>query len=82
MMRGVVCMPHGWGHSRPGVQLQIAREHAGASINDVIDDQRIDALTGTAVLNGTPVEVVLASSCATAAGAVMSETGYDPRDRN
>jgi hypothetical protein len=27
------------------------------SINDVVDDQRIDALTGTAVLNGTPVDV-------------------------
>ena len=56
--RGVVCMPHGWGHGRPGVQLKVAAEHAGASINDVIDDQRIDVLTGTAVLNGTPVEVM------------------------
>ncbi len=27
------------------------------SINDLVDDQRLDALTGTAVLNGTPVEV-------------------------
>jgi anaerobic selenocysteine-containing dehydrogenase len=58
VMQGVVCMPHGWGHDRPGVRLRIASDHAGASINDVIDDQRIDALTGTAVLNGTPVEVV------------------------
>jgi hypothetical protein len=58
VMQGVVCMPHGWGHDRPGVRLRIASDHAGASINDVIDDQRIDALTGTAVLNGTPVEVM------------------------
>ena len=58
VMQGVVSMPHGWGHDRPGVRLGIASEHAGASINDVIDDQRIDALTGTAVLNGTPVEVM------------------------
>jgi anaerobic selenocysteine-containing dehydrogenase len=58
VMPGVVSMPHGWGHDRPGVRLAIAREHAGASINDVIDEQRIDALTGTAVLNGTPVAVV------------------------
>ena len=56
--RGVVCMPHGWGHGRPGVQLKVAAEYPGASINDVIDDQRIDVLTGTAVLNGTPVEVM------------------------
>jgi hypothetical protein len=39
------------------VRLAIAAKHAGASINDVIDEQRVDALTGTAVLNGTPVEV-------------------------
>jgi hypothetical protein len=44
------------------VRLAVAREHAGVSINDVIDDQRIDALTGTAVLNGTPVEVALVES--------------------
>ena len=54
---GVVCLPHGWGHGRAGVRLSIASAHAGVSINDVIDDQRLDALTGTAVLNGTPVEV-------------------------
>ena len=57
VMRGVVSLPHGWGHDRAGIRLGIASRHAGASINDVIDDQRIDALTGTAVLNGTPVEV-------------------------
>jgi anaerobic selenocysteine-containing dehydrogenase len=57
MMPGVVCLPHGWGHDRPGVRLAVASRSPGVSINDVIDDQRIDALTGTAVLNGTPVEV-------------------------
>jgi len=29
----------------------------GASINDVVDDRLIDELSGTVVLNGTPVEV-------------------------
>jgi hypothetical protein len=57
-MPGVVSLPHGWGHDREGTRLGVASRHAGASINDVVDDQRIDALTGTAVLNGTPVEVV------------------------
>jgi anaerobic selenocysteine-containing dehydrogenase len=57
VMPGVVSLPHGWGHDRDGVRLSIAAAHAGASINDVVDDQRVDALTGTAVLNGTPVEV-------------------------
>ncbi len=62
MMPGVVSLPHGWGHDRDGIRLAVASRHAGASINDVIDDQRIDALTGTAVLNGTPVEVELTAA--------------------
>lgn len=57
-MPGVVCLPHGWGHDRKGVRLSVAAQHAGASINDVVDEQGIDVLTGTAVLNGTPVEVL------------------------
>ncbi len=57
MMPGVVCLPHGWGHDRSGARLSVAAKSPGVSINDVIDDQRIDELTGTAVLNGTPVEV-------------------------
>ncbi len=54
---GVVSLPHGWGHDRDGIRLAVASRHAGVSINDLVDDQRLDALTGTAVLNGTPVEV-------------------------
>ncbi len=61
MMPGVVSLPHGWGHDRPGSRLSVAGQHAGVSINDVVDDQRVDALTGTAVLNGTPVEVAPAA---------------------
>jgi anaerobic selenocysteine-containing dehydrogenase len=54
---GVVSLPHGWGHARDGVELTIAREHAGASINDVTDDARVDALSGNAAFSGTPVVV-------------------------
>jgi anaerobic selenocysteine-containing dehydrogenase len=60
VMRGVVSLPHGWGHARPGVKLTIAREHAGASANDLTDDQVIDTLSGNAVYNGVPVEVTRA----------------------
>jgi hypothetical protein len=38
------------------------------SINDLVDDQRIDTLTGTAVLNGTPVEVQPVRLASTACG--------------
>ena len=57
MMLGVVSIPHGWGHDRTGVQLQVARQHAGQSINDLTDNLAVDALCGTAAFNGTPVTV-------------------------
>lgn len=60
MMPGVVSLPHGWGHARPGVQLAIARAQAGASANDLTDERHLDLLSGNAALNGLPVEVEVA----------------------
>lgn len=57
MMPGVVSLPHGWGHKRPGVQMAIASAQPGASANDLTDDRQLDALSGNAALNGVPVEV-------------------------
>jgi anaerobic selenocysteine-containing dehydrogenase len=57
MMRGVVSLPHGWGHAREGTLLRTAQRHPGASINDVTDERAIDALSGNAAFSGTPVEV-------------------------
>jgi anaerobic selenocysteine-containing dehydrogenase len=57
MMPGVVSVPHGWGHDRVGIQLEVAQQHAGESINDVTDNLRIDSLCGTAAFNGTWVSV-------------------------
>ncbi|MDF3030794.1 MAG: molybdopterin oxidoreductase family protein [Moraxellaceae bacterium] len=55
VMPGVISVPHGWGHGRAGVQLGTARKVAGVSLNDITDEQYIDALTGMPVLNGVPV---------------------------
>jgi len=60
MMPGVVSLPHGWGHGRPGVQMSIAQSMPGASANDLTDERLLDALSGNAALNGVPVEVVAA----------------------
>jgi anaerobic selenocysteine-containing dehydrogenase len=57
MMPGVVSLPHGWGHHRPGTRQAVAAEHPGASLNDLTDDQRVDALTGVAAFSGVPVTV-------------------------
>jgi len=53
-----VSIPHGWGHGRPGVQTRVAAAHPGVSINDLTDDQAVDALTGGAAFSGIPVRVV------------------------
>ena len=58
MMPGTVSIPHGWGHGRPGVQTRVAAAHPGVSINDLTDDQAVDALTGGAAFSGIPVRVV------------------------
>ncbi|MCI0394909.1 MAG: molybdopterin oxidoreductase family protein [Chloroflexi bacterium] len=57
IMPGVVSIPHGWGHDRPGVQLRVAQRHAGASINDLTDEMVLDDLTGNAAFIGLPVRV-------------------------
>jgi anaerobic selenocysteine-containing dehydrogenase len=64
MMPGVVSIPHGWGHDRSQIQLEVASQHAGASINDLTDDLSIDALCGTAAFSATPVTVEAASEVA------------------
>ena len=61
MMPGVVSIPHGWGHDRPGNKMAVARQHAGQSINDLTDNQVIDTLCGTAAFNGTVVTVAAVS---------------------
>jgi anaerobic selenocysteine-containing dehydrogenase len=57
LMPGVVSLPHGWGHDRVGIAQRVAREHPGASINDLTDDRMLDALCGTTAFSGVPVEV-------------------------
>jgi anaerobic selenocysteine-containing dehydrogenase len=57
MMRGVVSLPHGWGHHRAGTRLPIAEQNPGASLNDVTDEQLVDPLCGNAVLSGLPVRI-------------------------
>jgi anaerobic selenocysteine-containing dehydrogenase len=66
IMPGVVSLPHGFGHDRPGspalggpghgVALRVAAELApGPSANDLTDERVVDEGSGNAVLNGVPV---------------------------
>ena len=57
VMRGVVSLPHGYGHRRPGVRLSHAVEVPGVTMNDLTDPARVEGVSGNAVLNGIPVVV-------------------------
>lgn len=57
IMPGVVSIPHGYGHARQGVKLEIASQNAGVSINDLTDEHLIDDLTGNAAFCGVSVSL-------------------------
>jgi anaerobic selenocysteine-containing dehydrogenase len=54
---GVVSIPHGWGHDVAGTRTSVASAHAGVNSNVLADQLLLDGLSGTAVLNGIPIEV-------------------------
>jgi anaerobic selenocysteine-containing dehydrogenase len=66
VMPGVVSLPHGWGHDRPGAALSVARRRPGVNSNLLTDEAAMDPLSGNAVLNGIPVRVEAAGPPATA----------------
>jgi hypothetical protein len=55
--RGVVSLPHGWGHDGPGLRLRVAEKHPGANLNAITGPGGIDLLSGTAAFNGVQVAV-------------------------
>jgi anaerobic selenocysteine-containing dehydrogenase len=57
MRRGVVSLPHGWGHDRDGTGQELAASQPGVNVNQLNDGNHLDPLSGTAVLNGIPVVV-------------------------
>ncbi|WP_314173097.1 molybdopterin-dependent oxidoreductase [Streptomyces winkii] len=68
---GVVSLPHGWGHDRPGTRMRVAAGDPGVNVNQLLDGTLLDTLSGTAVLNGFPVRVAPAEQ-AEATGAAQA----------
>ncbi len=62
IMPGVVSIPHGWGHDVDGSRQSVARAHAGVNSNLLGDEQVVEPLSGNAVLNGIPVQVVASTA--------------------
>ena len=58
MMPGIVSLPHGWGHTKEGMRLAVARDHPGVNNNLLAPGTLVDERSGNAIVNGIPVEVV------------------------
>ena len=56
MMRGVVSLPHGYGHTKDRTRMARSSAVPGVSINDLTDPTLLD-VSGNAALNGVPVTV-------------------------
>jgi anaerobic selenocysteine-containing dehydrogenase len=54
---GVVSLPHGFGHSRPGTRTAVATERPGPNTNVLVPGHLVDEPSGNAAVNGVPVEV-------------------------
>lgn len=57
MMPGVISLPHGWGHDHPGTRMGIAAAKPGANLNQLMDEDHRDPLSGTSVLSGLEVRM-------------------------
>ncbi|TGL19937.1 molybdopterin oxidoreductase family protein [Leptospira yanagawae] len=58
LMKGVVSIPHGFGHNRSGTKQMIASQFSGVSINDLTDDQNLDEFSGNAAFSGIQVKIM------------------------
>jgi anaerobic selenocysteine-containing dehydrogenase len=57
IMPGVVSMPHGWGHGKPGTRMAIANDSPGVNTNILSPPTFIDEPSGNGAVNGIPVTV-------------------------
>src|SRR5262249_83455 len=57
MMPGVVRRRDGWGHDRPGTGMGVAATKPGANLNQLMNEDRRDPLSGTSVLSGMEVRL-------------------------
>jgi len=55
---GVVSMPHGWGHGKPGTRMSVANNSPGANTNALSPPTFLDEPSGNGALNGIPVTII------------------------
>jgi anaerobic selenocysteine-containing dehydrogenase len=57
LVRGVVSLPHGFGHGAPGTRTAVASERPGPNTNMLIPPSALDVPSGNAAVNGVPVVI-------------------------
>jgi anaerobic selenocysteine-containing dehydrogenase len=57
VMPGVVSLPHGFGQSAVAGTLRVAGALPGASANALTDEELVEPVIGTSILNGVPVTI-------------------------
>ena len=62
IMPGVVSMPHGWGHGKPGTRMAVANASPGVNTNVLSPPTFLDEPSGNGALNGIPVTVSAAAT--------------------
>jgi anaerobic selenocysteine-containing dehydrogenase len=55
LVRGVISLPHGWDHDRPGTRTSVASARPGTNTNVLIPPTALDEPSGNAAVNGVPV---------------------------
>jgi anaerobic selenocysteine-containing dehydrogenase len=55
---GVVSMPHGWGHGKPGTRMSVANNSPGVNTNALSPPTFVDEPSGNGALNGIPVTII------------------------
>lgn len=62
MLPGVVSLPHGWGHDKPGTRTAVASSRPGVNNNRLAPVEFLDTVSGNAAVNGVPVTITPAST--------------------
>jgi len=57
LIKGTICIPHGWGHNSKKTKMDIANRNAGSNVNQLMNHRRLDALSCNMAFNGQPVAI-------------------------
>ena len=76
---GVVSMPHGWGHGKPGTRMSVANGSPGVNTNILSPPTFLDEPSGNGALNGIPVTVTRLTRLASPPAEIRVDVRKSPK---